>query len=99
MRNDFAEGGSFHRKTSISQLGPFGYEMVSQGKPLFAGGSFGCEISVGEQIPLFLCIFGSLWLPSTSFEIPSDFDHSKTYVKSKQSKIKALKSKLKQVIK
>ena len=39
------------------------------------------------------------FLLSPFFDIPPDFDHPKTYVKSKQSKIKALKSKLKQVMK
>ena len=40
-------------------------------------------------------------LGAASFDflaIPPDFNHSKTYITSKQSKIKALKSKLKQVI-
>ena len=38
------------------------------------------------------------FLLSPFFDIPLDFDHPKTYITSKQIRIKALKSKLKQVI-
>ena len=52
--------------------------------------------------PCFFLVFELLLIPSfllsPFFDIPPDFDHPKTYVTSKQIKIKALKSKLKQVI-
>ena len=43
------------------------------------------KFSQVKKIPLFFSFFGSLWLPSTSFEIPPDFDHSKSlsYIKIK----------------
>ena len=73
----------------------------------------GCEISQTLVFPLFLHFscskrlsfnFFAIPLDSqlpyfTSFDISPDFDHPKTYITSKQIKIKALKSKLKQVIK
>ena len=46
---------------------------------------------------LFLTRFCSERLPFNFFAIPPDFDHPKTYITSKQIRIKALKSKLKQV--
>ena len=41
------------------------------------------KFSQENKFPLFLCFFGSLWLLSTFFEIPLDFDHSKSlsYIK------------------
>ena len=52
--------------------------------------------------PLFFPCFNtfscSKRLSFNFFAIPPDFDHPKTYITSKQIRIKALKSKLKQVI-
>ena len=67
--------------------------------PFSQGPILGCKISQTTEISCFWVPFGSLRPSFTSFTILPDFDHSKTYVTSKQSKIKALKSKLKQVIK
>ena len=57
----------------------------------------GCEISQTPDFPLFLHFSCSKRLSFISFAIPPDFDHPKTYITSKQIRIKALKSKLKQV--
>ena len=57
----------------------------------------GYEISQTPVFPLFLHFSCSKRLFFISFAIPPDFDHPKTYITSKQIKIKALKSKLKQV--
>ena len=57
----------------------------------------GCEISQTPVFALFLLRFCSERLPFNFFAIPPDFDHPKTYITSKQIRIKALKSKLKQV--
>ena len=46
---------------------------------------------------LFFLRFCSKRLSFNFFAIPPDFDHPKTYITSKQIRIKALKSKLKQV--
>ena len=57
----------------------------------------GCEILQTPVFPLFLHFSCSKRLSFISFAIPPDFDHPKTYITSKQTRIKALKSKLKQV--
>ena len=65
----------------------------------------GCEISQTPVSPLFFAPFDSDFAPIllrffffNFFAIPLDFDHPKTYITSKQIRIKALKSKLKQEI-
>ena len=67
--------------------------------PFSQGAILGCIISQTTEISCFWASFGSLRPSFTSFVIPPKLDHSKTYVTSKQIKIKVLKSKLKQVIK
>ena len=76
---------------SASQRGAWGCEMVSQQSADFA------EACFSPIFPLFLHFSCSKWLSFNFFAIPPDFDHPKTYITSKQSRIKALKSKLKQV--
>ena len=68
-------------------------------RPFSQGPFLGCEILQTIAFPCFWAPLDSQLPSFTSFDIPPDFDHPNTYVKSKQSKIKALKSKLKQVIK
>ena len=97
LRNGFVEGGPFRSKPFILHRVPFGYKLFRSGRPFSQGIYFGYEISQASGIPCFWFLLAPLDLPFTSFEIPPDFDHLKTYVKSKQIKIKALKSKLKQV--
>ena len=65
----------------------------------------GCEISQTPVFPLFFAPFDFDFAPIllrffffNFFAIPLDFDHPKTYITSKQTRIKALKSKLKQEI-
>ena len=55
----------------------------------------GYEISQTPVFALFLLSFCSERLPFNFFAILPDFDHPKTYITSKQIRIKALKSKLK----
>ena len=57
------------------------------------GGSLGATIGAGGWVSA-----GGL-TGSSGCSGPIDFDHPKTYITSKQIKIKALNSKLKQVIK
>ena len=60
----------------------------------------GCEISQTPVFPLFSLRLTPILLRFfffNFFAIPLDFDHPKTYITSKQIRIKALKSKLKQV--
>ena len=76
-----------------------GYETISQREAIFAAAYFCCEISQAMLFPCFWAPFDSQIPSFTSFDIPLDFDHPKIYITSKQIKIKALKSKLKQVTK
>ena len=72
-------------------------------KPFHSGKPFSQRLTFAAKFrsPCSLLVFWApldSQLPSfTSFDIPPDFDHPKTYVTSKQIKIKALKTKLKQV--
>ena len=64
----------------------FNLQIFSQVDPHFRNLIFQlAKFSQVKKIPLFFSFFGSLWLPSTSFEIPPDFDHSKSlsYIKIK----------------
>ena len=86
----------------FSQRGAWGCKMVSQQSVDFA------EAAKSHRslfLPCFCSVFAPIFAPislrKTSFNffaIPPDFDHPKTYITSKQIRIKALKSKLKQVI-
>nr|CAN64158.1 hypothetical protein VITISV_015782 [Vitis vinifera] len=79
----------------FSQRGQLGCELVSQQSIDFA------EAAKSRRplfFPCFLPVFAPILLRKTSFNfftIPLDFDHPKTYITSKQTRIKALKSKLK----
>ena len=68
------------------------------GKPFSQRLTLGCKILQAMLSPCFWAPLDSQLPSFTSFDIPPDFDNPKTYVTSKQIKIKALKSKLKQVI-
>ena len=90
LRNDFAKDGRFRRDTLIPQRLLLGCETVSRGSANFAE-------AAKSRRPLFLPCFCSERLPFNFFAIPPDFDQPKIYFTSKQIRIKALKSKLKQV--
>ena len=89
----------------ISQLRKFserrtcGCEMVSQQSVDFTEASFRlrnlADPCFTPVFALFLTRFCSERLPFNFFAIHPDFDHPKTYITSKQIRIKALKSKLK----
>ena len=86
----------------FSQRGQLGCELVSQQNFDFAE-------AAKSRRPLFFPCFSPVFAPFDSdfapillrffffnfFAIPLDFDHPKTYITSKQTRIKALKSKLK----
>ena len=86
----------------FSQRGQLGCELVSQQNFDFAE-------AAKSRRPLFFPCFSPVFGPFDSdfapillrffsfnfFAIPLDFDHPKTYITSKQTRIKALKSKLK----
>ena len=79
----------------FSQRRAWGCELVSQQSADFAE-------AAKSRRPLFLLCFCFVFAPillwKTSFNffsIPLDFDHPKTYITSKQTRFKALKSKLK----
>ena len=92
------QGGSSQlRKFSQMVLG--GCETISQRGGDFHSGSLLLRNFATHALSL---LFELLLIPnfllSHFFDIPLDFDHPKTYITSKQIRIKALKSKLKQVI-
>ena len=87
----------FRRKMAIPQRsGDSAANLLGLRNGFAAKGRFcrGCEISQTPVFPLFLHFSYSKRLSFISFTIPPDFDHPKTYITSKQIRIKALKSKL-----
>ena len=94
----FTEGGNwaakwFRSKVAISQRTCWGCEMVSQQRADFAEAFFRLR---NFADPCFYTFYCSKRRPSFNFfAIPLDFDHPKTYIKSKQIRINTLKSKLK----
>ena len=94
LRNDFAKDGRFRRDTLIPQRLLLGCETVSQQSANFAEDSLRLR---NLADPCFCPFFRFERLPFNFFAFSPDFDHPKTYITSKQIRIKALKSKLKQV--
>ena len=83
------------------QLRKFSQRRMAAAKPFRSWKPFSQRLTFAAKFrsPCSLLAF---WAPLdsqlssfTSFDIPLDFDHPKTYVTSKQIRIKALKSKLK----
>ena len=83
LRNGFAGDPLFGAKPQFRRMVLLAAKFFHRGSLFSQGDSLGYEIFAGEQIPLFLCFFGSLWLPFVSFEISPDFHHSKSlsYIK------------------
>ena len=87
--------GTSSQLQKFSQRALGGYETISQREAIFAAAHFCCEILRAMLSPCFWAPLDSQLPSFTFFDIPPDFDHPKTYIKSKQIRIKALKSKLK----
>ena len=83
LRNGFVGDPLFAAKPQFRKMVLLAAKFFRRGSLFSQGDSFGYEIFAGEQIPLFLCFFGSLWLPSISLKISPNFDYSKSlsYIK------------------
>ena len=96
LRNGFATEINFRSEKRDFRSGFWGLQKNFRSGMWFSQRPpFGCEISQAMLSPCFWAPLDSQLPYFTSFDIPPDFDHPKTYIISKQIKIKALKSKLK----